>query len=307
TSQAQSFGSTGIKADVIAESTGAAGVTISNNIAVGGAAIVSTQMVALGVTSATFSRQFAGTLTYTGSSERNVSGGEFSALHQGTHASSGTVIALTTRATADKSSGGSISEVVGGSFWVASSINQSTGVDAFFGVKIVAPLFLGDKPSESTGIQIANQGHASVTDVVALDIAPQTAGSGDTYNIRQAGSTGFNIFAADTRIGGTADPTASLDVTGNVFIDGDTAGDIQLTVQAATSQSTNIFVVEISSGADKFFVDSDGDTLMRGHIAMGASGTINASRVLSLVELKEKLCKYFSGKGLPCGTESFIL
>jgi hypothetical protein len=71
-----------------------------------------------------------------------------------------------------------------------------------------------------------------------------------------------------------------------IIIDGAQAAAVQLTVQGAASQSTNIFTVEIASGADKLFVDSDGDTLMRGHVAMGASGTINASRILNLVELK---------------------
>ncbi|KKK51158.1 hypothetical protein LCGC14_3117770, partial [marine sediment metagenome] len=71
-----------------------------------------------------------------------------------------------------------------------------------------------------------------------------------------------------------------------ILIDGAQAAAVQLTVQGAASQSTNIFTVEISSGADKLVVDSDGDVLMKEHVAIGPSATINASRVLNLVEQK---------------------
>ena len=71
-----------------------------------------------------------------------------------------------------------------------------------------------------------------------------------------------------------------------ILIDGAQAAAVQLTVQGAASQSTNIFVVEISSGADKLVVDSDGDVLMKEHVAIGPSATINASRVLNVIEQK---------------------
>ncbi|KKK78721.1 hypothetical protein LCGC14_2840740, partial [marine sediment metagenome] len=88
------------------------------------------------------------------------------------------------------------------------------------------------------------------------------------------------------------DKTATESVSGEwtfsdkVFIDGSTAGDIQLTVQGATSQSDNIFVVEISSGADGFVIDKDLNALLKKHTAMGSGGSISAGRVLNLIELK---------------------
>jgi len=146
-------------------------------------------------------------------------------------------------------------------------------------------------------VQLTVQGHSTQTN--NLFLVEKSDGT-DLLTIANSGA--MNVIGAltATSYGGITeanllDKSAVETVSGEwtftdkVFIDGSGAADVQLTVQGATSQSTNIFVVEISSGADKFFVDSDGDTIMRGHISMGASGTINASRVLNLIELSSTI------------------
>ncbi|KKN15876.1 hypothetical protein LCGC14_0981690 [marine sediment metagenome] len=70
-----------------------------------------------------------------------------------------------------------------------------------------------------------------------------------------------------------------------ILIDGAQAAAVQLTVQAAASQSTNIVVVEASNGADGFVIDKDLNALLKKHTAMGSGATIQAGRVLNLVEL----------------------
>ncbi|KKK72738.1 hypothetical protein LCGC14_2900870, partial [marine sediment metagenome] len=270
TGGAQSFGSNGILTDVIAESTGAAGVMIADNIAVGGATVSSTRLINLNVTDATVREQLGGALTYTGSASGNVIGGAFSVKHQGTHANDSDFIGFTAIAIADRSSGGLINNAVGAQFQVGSFPTQSTGVDNFITVQVVAPLFFGDKPDSSTGVRIANQGNAGVTDVTGLDILSQTAGSGDTYQIKERGTTGFNVLAGDTRIGGTTDPTVALDVTG------------------AALMSSTLGVTGVVTLSD--------DLDVGGHSAFGLSGIVSSTTVLVVNE-------NFTGSGLFKGAD----
>ncbi|KKL44592.1 hypothetical protein LCGC14_2364120, partial [marine sediment metagenome] len=337
TSQAQDFGSTGIKADVIAESTGAAGVTvdsvllkdgdialpadndtitfgtgsdatilydgtdliinpdavgtggvrISGTMAVGGATIDSAVAIDTTISSTSIREGLTGTITYTGSGTGAVAGLGITAVHEGTHADSSTVSGLGGFAQANRSSGGAVSSLVGGQFKVTSGPSQSTGIDDAWGVQVLGVAYVGDKPTRSTGIQIANHGHASVTDVVALDIAPQTAGSGDTYQIREKDTTGFNVLAGDTRIGAITDPTVALDVTGAALIS-TTLGVTGIATLATSSTIGNLTLADgsitDSSGAISFGNENLSTTGTAATGALTVTGAILATSYGGITE-----------------------
>lgn len=96
----------------------------------------------------------------------------------------------------------------------------------------------GDTVTNQFGAHIRDQGPAgiTVTTVKALAIDDITTGT-NRYPIFQEGTSGFNILAADTRIGVNADPSAPLDVQETA--DGDVVG-----------PATDIAFVDGGGGAD---------------------------------------------------------
>ncbi|KKM88221.1 hypothetical protein LCGC14_1260890 [marine sediment metagenome] len=112
--------------------------------------------------------------------------------------------------------------------------------------------------------------HADLTDVTASQ-----------HHTKYTDAEAVSALEAEATVAITGEWTFS----DKVFIDGSDAAAVQLIVQGAASQSTNILTVEISSGADKFVIDKDGDALLKKHVAMGSGGSIQAGRVLNLIEL----------------------
>jgi len=97
-------------------------------------------------------------------------------------------------------------------------------------------------------------------------------------------SSGAQNFTGDVTVAGDVGVTGNLAVTGDitdtgyVLIDG-SADEIQLTVQAYTTPTTQVFVVENSGGTDKFTVDSSGNTVVVG--TLGVSGATTVADVTS--------------------------
>ena len=92
----------------------------------------------------------------------------------------------------------------------------------------------------------------------------------------QAQDFGSNGIKADLLVESTSGS--------GILIDGAQAAAVQLTVQGAASQSTNIFVVEASNTADLLVVDSDGDVLLKKHASIGSGATISSGRILNVIE-----------------------
>lgn len=64
----------------------------------------------------------------------------------------------------------------------------------------------------------ANTGGGTFSNNIGILIDSMTTGSTANYAIKQAGTGGLNVFAGNTRVGATTDPTVALDVTGQTIL-----------------------------------------------------------------------------------------
>ncbi|KKN25160.1 hypothetical protein LCGC14_0887690 [marine sediment metagenome] len=300
TSQAQDFGSTGIKADVIAESTSAAGVTIDSVllkdgemgpladnkavifgtgsdatikydgtnliinpdavgsggvqiegvIALGGASVDTSDLINVATSSSTVDAVLGGTFVHTGTATR-IEGMDFAVRSDGSGVNQ-TVVAAGGVASVGNNATGSINTLIAGEFQIARTPGANPmAVDQGYGIRVRTPSWSGGAPTTIYGIRVDDQtdGFSGVTDVFGIYVEDfnGTAPSGILASIYQTGTNGLNYLNANTRIGSTVAPTATLDVTGNAIIDGDT-DEVQLTVQAHSTQTGPIMVVEDSAG-----------------------------------------------------------
>src|SRR3990167_8989491 len=317
TSQAQSFGATGIKADVIAESTAAAGVTVDGLLIKDGDASVfallagragSQDLAGSTLTGETLTLRAnavdaTGILVLRGSGVEAALTGDFSV--SGVSAFAGIAPTSTVRVRI----GGTVTQSA--SLWQIESnlaftlsaacssvihfqtagtgvslggftLTNFSGLDTrldvigagtvtqLFGNQVTLKYYTtpivttavgcllqvggvgGPHASSGTiyGYRVDDIGHASWDNVYAVYIADQTAGTA-TFSIYQTGTTGLNVFNANTRIGGLDAPTVALDVTGAIIASS------TLTVGANAQVLVSPAAGVMSCGADFRVVGND--------------------------------------------------
>ena len=164
-----------------------------------------------------------------------------------------------------------------GNFAGAVTLQSTLDVGGDVGMNGTTPgLTIGDAGAEDTSIIF--DGNAQDYYIALHDSADDLLmGLGSTV-----GTTGIVYLDEnqDTGLGG-ASAGSKLDVTGNVLVDG-AADEVQLTAQGYTTQTNNIFVVEVSAGTDLFWVDNNGDVEMNGTtpvLTIGDAGTEDAAVV----------------------------
>ena len=158
-------------------------------------------------------------------------------------------------------SGGSVT--IADNFAVTGTSDLQGNVSDSGGVFTVADNVLVDGAADA--IQFTVQGY--VTQTSGLLVLEQSDGT-DKLTVSNDG----NLVVAGTSDlqGNLGDSGGALTAADNVLIDG-AADAEQLVVQGNGTQTSNVFVVETSAGADKFTVSNDGNTDIAGTLNYGAN------------------------------------
>lgn len=115
------------------------------------------------------------------------------------------------------------------------------------------------------------------------ELVVNQTGTGDIVEFRDNGTVVWRLAdggavtqtGAQDLSGNLSSSTGAITFTDNVLIDGQ-ANVTQLTVQAYTTPTTQLMVLENSGGTDKFTVDASGNTII--------TGTVNAQLGITVTE-----------------------
>lgn len=126
---------------------------------------------------------------------------------------------------------------------------------------------------EVIGLNVKNIGNANWDNVYGIRMAALTAGT-NTYQIKQEGTTGFNVLAGNTRIGATTDPTVALDVTGAAIVS-DTLQAVRVGINVAPDATVPLFIRDTVTAGHIGLSTSDGTGVAKGFINLKGSGSDN--------------------------------